>query len=215
MELHRNITDSFINYLKLHGYPDECIALEWGDGRCAIDIAILAEDLVTPIAVYEVKVSKGRNSIQTGINQLKRAMQTFDIAVPCNLVFGADNDVGFEVFDVSGAVLNNEEIDIQSMLKPQQPTKPISYKNIQAGTASKKISRAARKKQRRIDSLKPICWILFPLIAIALLVLDALGIYQLTSLRLLMLGSLVVIVLIPFFSEISLKDVTLKRKGRD
>lgn len=213
MELYRNITDSFINYLKRHGYPDKCISLEWGGRRCAIDIAILAEDLATPIAIYEIKEKKDPGTIKRGIDQLKRAVQILDISVPCNLVIGADNEVGFEVLDVSGVVLNNEEIDVLSMMKPQQPTKPISYKNMQVGIASKAISKAVRTKQKKIDSIKPICWIVFPIIGIALLLLDALDVYKITSLRLLVFGVLVIIVLIPFFSEISLKDVTLKRKG--
>ena len=215
MELYRNTTNAFISYLKKHGYPEKCIALEWGNKQCAIDVAVLAENLLTPIAIYEIKGRKRPDTIRAGISQLKRAVQTLDITVPCNLVFSEKNAVGFEVVDVSGIIYNNEELDVQSIMESQPLMEPISYQNIQAGVASKVVSRSVERKQEKIDRIKPICWIVFPVIALVLLLLDALGIYTISFLRLAVLGATVIIVLVPFFSEISLKDFTLKRKGRD
>ena len=67
MELYRNTADLFINYLKRHGYPEECIALEYGNKQYAIDIAILARDMITPIAIYEIKgKNRANNPVRTG-----------------------------------------------------------------------------------------------------------------------------------------------------
>lgn len=215
MEQFENIMDSFIDYLKQFGYPDERIALEWGDRKSAVDIAILADDLITPISFYEIKIRKNLTAVQTGVNQLKRVVQRADISVPCYLVFRDSKEVGFEIIDVSDVVLNNDSPDIKEWMDHQKPTKPVSYHNIQAGAASKAISRAANKKQRKIDRFKFVCWLVIPLVAAVLLVVDACGIYEITILRLAVFGAVVIIVLLPFFSEISLKDVTLKRKGKD
>jgi len=212
MELYENTANSFINYLRKHGYPDESISLEWGSKRCAVDIAILAEDLVTPIAIYEIKGNKNPNSIRLGINQLKRIVQNYDLSVPCNLVFQSEKDVGFEVIDVSDAVLNNNEIELQRIMEYQKPTKPMTYENAQVGAKSKSIMMALGRKQKKIDRLKLICWIIFPIIAVAWALLDAFDIYNITNPRLFVFAILVIAALLPFSSEISLKDFTFKRK---
>ena len=213
MELHKNTEDTLINYLKRHGYPDESISLEWGTPQCAIDIAVLANDLVTPIAVYEIKGRKTPDAIQKGIAQLKRAVLFFDITASCSLVFGTDSGIGFEVVEVTENVYNDEPIDMPAIMASEPPRKPVSYENLQAGAASKAVIKRQQRKQRKIDRIKWFCWLVFPIVAIALLVLDAFSIYQITVLRLVTVGAAAVIVLIPFFSEISLKDVSFKRKN--
>ena len=212
MELYKNTADAFVNYLKRHGYPDESISVEWGTPQCSIDIAVLANDLITPIAIFEIKGRKTRDAIDRGISQLKRAVHFFDITVPCNLVFASDNNVEFEVVDVTGNVYNNEEIDYSFLLTPQPLKKPVSYNNLQAGSTGKILSKTIRKKQKRIDRIKWVCWLLFPIVAIAILVLDAIDVYHITALRLAVVGAIIIIVLIPFFSEISIKEISFKRK---
>ncbi|MBO4914177.1 MAG: hypothetical protein J5449_03140 [Oscillospiraceae bacterium] len=213
MELYKNTEEAFVNYLKRHGYPDESISLEWGTTQCAIDIAVLASDLITPVAVYEIKGRKTPEIIRKGIDQLKRAVKFFDITVSCNLVFGSDNATGFEVIDVTKNVYNDEPINISEIMESHPLKKPISYGIMQAGATSKAISKRIKNKQEKIDRIKWLCWLLFPLLAIVLLLLDAFGKYQITALRLAVIGATVVIILIPFFSEITLKDVTFKRKS--
>lgn len=50
-----------------------------------------------------------------------------------------------------------------------------------------------------------------PISIVILLVLDALGIYTFNTERLLVLGVGLVTILLPFFSEITVKDLTVKR----
>lgn len=211
MELYENTKNSFINYLKQHGYPDESISLEWGNKNCAVDIAILADDLVTPIAIYEIKGMKNPHTIRSGINQLKRVVQLLDLSVPCYLVFQAKREIGFEVIDVSDVVFNDSEMDFEDIMESQKPTKPMTYKNAQVGAENKAIMKAARKRQKKIDRLKPLCWIVLPIIAFIVLLLDAFDKYLITYPRLCVYGVLVIIILLPFFSEISLKDFSFKR----
>lgn len=64
------------------------------------------------------------------------------------------------------------------------------------------------KKKKR--SLKTVCWIILPITVVALLILDAIGIYSFTVERLLVLGVGLIIVLLPFFREISVKNVSIK-----
>lgn len=69
----------------------------------------------------------------------------------------------------------------------------------------------ASGKTCRDSCLKAVCWIIIPVIAAALLALDALGIYRFNAERLTVLGIGLVIILLPFFSEITLKGICVKR----
>ena len=215
MELYKNTADNFIKYLKQHGYPNDSVAVEWGTKQCAIDIAILAEDKATPIAIYEIKGEKNQQSIKRGIEQLVRACQLLKITVPCSLVFRIDAPPFFEVIEVSDIVYNRTELDLGEIMKSHPAMEPISYKNLQSGIGAKVILEKQDAKQKRVDKLKPVCWALIPFCAIAILLLDAFNIYKLSAERLAVMGSLVIIVLIPFFSEVSVKDFTLKRNYKN
>lgn len=81
----------------------------------------------------------------------------------------------------------------------------------------RKSNRKASEKGsgRRLDLLRPICWIVVPAVIAVLLVLDARGIYTFTEERLIVLGIGLIVILLPFFSEITVKDVSVKRKDGD
>ncbi len=212
MDNYKNIEDRLIDYLKEYGYPPECIAINWGDSKMAIDVAVLSENLITPIAVYEIKQIKTEKSVERGINNLKRIANSLKINASCFLVLGKDNSAEFEIIDVTKNVYNNEPINLPSIMAPTPLKPPISYGNLQSGNASKELAKKIKNRQNKIDHLKPVCWFIFPFIATVLLVLDALKVYEFTALRLSVIGAVSIIVLVPFFSEISWKDFSFKRK---
>lgn len=67
------------------------------------------------------------------------------------------------------------------------------------------------QKKHRVSCLKTVCWIVVPVIVAALLTLDALGIYSFSAERLIVLGIYLLVILLPFFSEIDVKGIVLKR----
>lgn len=71
------------------------------------------------------------------------------------------------------------------------------------------------RKRRRLDYLKCLCWGLCPIITACLLVLDAKGIYTFNAERLLTLGIGFLIILLPCFSEVTIKDLTVRRDKSD
>ncbi len=86
-----------------------------------------------------------------------------------------------------------------------------SYNNTKPSIKNINISKNRNGKKHRIDCLKPICWIIVPAITVTLLVLDALGIYTFNVVRLTVLGIVLLVTLLPFFSEIRIKDISVKR----
>ncbi|MBO7304778.1 MAG: hypothetical protein J6V09_06115 [Clostridia bacterium] len=75
-----------------------------------------------------------------------------------------------------------------------------------------KKTRRKRKKRKRIGCTHIICWTVLPIALVALLVLDALGFYTFNGERLLVMGACALVVLIPLFSEITVKSISFKRK---
>ena len=73
----------------------------------------------------------------------------------------------------------------------------------------KKASTPSEK--RRTDALKAVCWVIVPIIVTALLVMDAFGIYAFNKERLIVVGAGFLILLLPFFSEITVKNISVKR----
>ena len=70
-----------------------------------------------------------------------------------------------------------------------------------------------KKKKRRLGSFYLICWVIIPIAVIILLILDGLGLYLFNTERLIVVGICTLIILIPFFSEITIKNITLKKEN--
>ena len=60
--------------------------------------------------------------------------------------------------------------------------------------------------------MKIICWLVVPVVMVCLLVADALGVYTFTGENLVVLGACLCVVLLPFFSEIKVKDLAVKTR---
>lgn len=214
-EIYRNTTKIFIEYLLAHSYPQSSIVMEWGNGKCAIDIAILGDDQRTPVAFYEIKGRKNPESMKRGIQQLRRACSMLSISASCSLVFSKNDAPFFEVVDISDIVHTNEELgkdQLERIMMLHQDDEPVPYAHIQSGASSKAIAHKEQKREEALDSMKKLCWIFFPIMTLFILFLDAYKIYELTSLRLIVIGAIVVIILLPFFNEISIKDFSFIRK---
>lgn len=76
---------------------------------------------------------------------------------------------------------------------------------------AKPAKTAPSEKKGSKDHLKRLCWILVPVVTVGLLVLDAMGIYTFNTERLLVLGAGLLVLLLPCFSEVSIKDLTVRR----
>jgi hypothetical protein len=77
-------------------------------------------------------------------------------------------------------------------------------------TVRKKASAKGKKKKHR-HRICFVCWLVVPLVALAALVLDGLGIYPFTAERLLAIGACLFVLLIPFFNEITVKNVSIEK----
>ena len=72
-----------------------------------------------------------------------------------------------------------------------------------------------RKKKKKFNCIQLICWIIIPLAIIGMLILDGFGLYTFNTERLIIIGTCIFVMLIPFFKEITIKDVSLKKGNND
>ncbi len=212
MQLYKNTADALVSYLLKHGYPESRIAFEWGDRQFAIDIVVLANDNVTPISIFEIKGSRTNESYLLGIEQLRRAVRRLDFSVQCSLVFGIDEAPYFIAYDVTNIVYSNAEIrPFENTRSESSKYQPVRYEYLTLGVEPKLLNHEKVKKQERIDRMKWFCWLLIPVAAITVLVLDKQHVLPLTTERLVIIGAVFIVLLLPFFSEISIKDISMKR----
>ena len=69
-----------------------------------------------------------------------------------------------------------------------------------------------RNRRKKHSFIGLLCWIIVPFAMIALLVLDGMGIYTFNTDRLLVVGVCVLVSFIPFFEEISIKNISFKKE---
>ena len=211
MELYKNTAEEFVQYLIKHGYPKDRIVFEWGRKQCAVDIVIVADDLKTPIAAFEIKGTKSRQTIVTGIRQMKRAAEQLSLSVPMSLVFGIKQPPFFQVLDISDIVYREEDVSAEEVMSTKESSVPLSYDVINSSALGKNALKKEEAKKEKLDRFGKVCWTWIPILAAIILLLDAVNFYELTTERLMVLGALLIVILLPFFSELSLGDFSVKR----
>ena len=66
-------------------------------------------------------------------------------------------------------------------------------------------------KKKKIDSMRLICWLVIPAVTAGIIAVDAFGIYTFTKENLIVIGLCILVLLLPFFGEIKVKDLSVKR----
>lgn len=206
------------DYLIEQGFPEENIVENWGKYQGGIDMVILSHDKLTPIAVFDIKVGDSRASLNLkSIPQIVKVVEHYDIKVPTFVAFYNRVRKKFEfidiplVFDLNPAI----EIDYKQFRKDENVLDTLpSYASLSNRQESVRQIEVQKKQKKYINGFNIVCWIGVPIAGIALLLLDVLAIMPLTTERLIVLGVVLISVMLPFFKEISFKDVTLKRQDK-
>ena len=76
------------------------------------------------------------------------------------------------------------------------------------------MKKIVSKKRKNLHCIKLICWIILPLSITALLILDGLSIYIFNTQRLIVIGACIIVLLIPFFSEVTIKNFSIKKDNK-
>ena len=68
-----------------------------------------------------------------------------------------------------------------------------------------------QKNKKSKSEIGVLCWVVVPIALVALLILDGIGLYKFNTERLLVIGACVMVTMFPFFEEITIKNISVKR----
>jgi len=209
-----------LSILSKENYPSDKILLDYeekigiGHFRRCYDCVVLASDGVTPLVAFEFKGVYNRDSIQRAIQFLIDTKSSM-AASRYYTVFPNDNDA-LLIFDVTDIVSNNLPVNkavIDSILNKERLIEKFdTYSNIDRQSKVKTIKRKEKRREKIISGFNILCWIILPIMIVSLLVIERIGLYDFTNERLIVIGVLLVIIMVPFFNEISVKDISIKRR---
>lgn len=203
-----DIEDKLVEKFLKNGYPSDSLIQGWKiDSQSSADLVIVDVNTGIPLIMIDVKVcaKKDReNSINRAFKNLKEYYNKEKFPIKYVAAIYTDEESKYELIDLTKAVMEsklNNHISYFSI---------PGYKFLIAGARQKAIKAEKDKQNNNILIFKILCWIVIPIIAIVLLILDAKGIYVLSTLRLIVIGACVGVALLPCFKEIKIGEVYIK-----
>lgn len=192
------------------GYPKNSILLEGQlDSHRYVDFIVVDTDSNLPLMFIEVKScsEKTRKYVkEKAFETLRRYYTTSNMPVKAVAAI-IDRDKGeLEFIDYTEAI---KEKDYKKLIGNYKlPT----YDTLSVGAQRKSIKQKEEQQTRNINVLKVLSWIVIPIICLGFLLLDAFEIYTFTTLRLIVIGVCIAIILLPCFKEIKIGEVLLKKE---
>lgn len=194
------------------GYPRNSIIMEGQlEARKIVDFVIVDTETWLPLMMIEVKSCNVRTSSIVEQNAFKDLKKYYDNNIPVKAVAAIVNrdEQKLKFIDFTEAVKENDFArKVDDYLLPE-------YEDLTIGAKQKVIKEKEIKQEKNINVLKRLCWKILPPIGGAILLLDALGIYTLSVLRLIVIGVIASITLIPCFKEITIGQVSLKQLAEE
>lgn len=190
------------------GYPKNCIVIEGKiDSRRYVDFVVNDVETGLPMMMIEVKAGSERTLEavkKLSFESLKKSYNGY--ALPIKAVAAIINKVEQRV----------EFIDFTEAIKEDDYSRMVGdyvlpeYDILIVGAKQKAIQKQEVKNRKSIKILRFLCWCIWPVIVLTLILLDAFSVYTFSTLRLIVLGAGVVITLVPCFKEITIGELSLK-----
>ena len=192
------------------GYPKESIVLEGQiDARRFVDIIINDLDTGLPLMMIEIKSCGERTQTavrKIAFDSLKRYYEKTTTPIKAVAAILDRQKVELEFIDFTEAVKENDYD--RAICNYKLPP----YEILKIGARQKVINREREKQKQRFNVLKILCWGIFPIVCLTLILLDAFGVYTLSTLRLITVGAGAIAALIPCFKEIKIGEISLKHQ---
>lgn len=201
---------SVVNKLIDAGYPKDAIVTDWRCKNHRIDIVVFDESTKIPLMFIECRTARGQYNYDALVNNLRNYNKCFDCPVRVFVAFVGNT--GIEFYDFTDNVNDSSRLSYDF-----KPVAIPNYDSLRIGAESKYVNAQKEKRKTYINGLKIICWLIIPALVITFFLLDAFTSYHLTTERLILLGGLLLSILLPFFGEIKVGDITLSnmRKNKD
>lgn len=191
------------------GYPKASIVMEGKiDARYFVDFVVNDIETGLPVLMIEVKSCsmRTRESVRKlAFEKLKKYYNASSSPLKVIAAILDREENSLEFIDFTEAVKENDfESKVENYLLP-------SYEVLTIGAHQKVIDKQKEKQEKNINALKLLCWLIYPIICIVLLLLDGFGCYSFSSLRLIVIGAGCAATLVPCFKEIKIGEISLKQ----
>ncbi len=194
--------------LLANGYPKDSIIIEGQiDARRFVDFVVVDVDTGLPMMIIEVKSCGERTSApvrKLAFESLKKYYESSETPLKAVAAILDREKKRLEFIDFTEAIKDDDyNCAVNDYRLPP-------YEILTIGAKQKALNKQEKKQDKKIAELKWLCWLIIPLVCLALVLLDAFGVYKLTSLRLITIGAGAAVTLIPCFKEIKIGEITLK-----
>ena len=204
----RNFEKKVIDILLDMGYPSDSIATEWKNNNRIYDILIIDTSTQLPLMIIECKNIPKSQKLSNVFNQLKRYESDFDYPIKlCAAIYR--DETNFEFYDFTRKIYSGDT-NLDDVSATEVPT----YHYLKLGVSSKQEKAQSTKRKKYINELKIVCWGVIPLLIIGIIILDILKVYQISTERLFIYGFLLLSLLIPFFGEVKVGNISLIQKQK-
>lgn len=191
-----------------HGYPKNSIVIEGKlDSRRYVDFVV--NDIATGLPMMMIEVKTGGERTLDAVKRLtfaslKRNYEGYDLPIKAVAAILNKVDRRLEFIDFTEAIKeNNFDRLVENYILPE-------YEILIIGAKQKVVQKQEAKNKRSINTLRWLCWLVWPVLGLGLILLDAFNVYSFSTLRLIVIGVIVVITLVPCFKEITVGEVSLK-----
>lgn len=210
-KLEQDTLIALIEYLKEHGYPESCLAIEWPVGKYRVDLAVLDPDTKEPVAIFELKNRRTNEIEMLGKKQLATFLNAMGKTnLPAYLVYGSSGDPPFEIQRVKFKEAESKDI-VTTFSAESIPT----FNTLKISNRNFKIAETREKLNEIIDKyFFVVCFICaFSLI---LVLYGTLFKKILVSTQdLILIGATVALILLPFASKIKFLGLEFERLTKE
>ncbi len=215
MSLRSQTFDKFVEALIQKDYPEDCIKLHWSDYSHKIDIAILDKTKSYIIAIYRVSTHTEHSNFSWEIDDLRRFRNYLNYDIIAGIVEVLGMPPYFNHYYVSDQVnCKKEEKKSKKDSYLYKACEILTYEGLQKTFENKSISTQINKA-KKLDDFKKIVWSgITPVVGI-LWILDWIGIYDITYERIITLGIIILLIILPFFSEITIANFFSFKKQKN
>lgn len=216
------LLQQLLEYLETYKYPIEYFDLHFPVSKyfkyyakkMTPDLTVLSIDTMEPLAFF--KVIKNINDLQKehfldDAYHMNRHTKIL-LHIPYYIVSKNGSNDSLEFFNLLTILRKCNYDKISDDSRSIVLKSPYKYEILQANNRNKNYHTKIIKKDKIISLGQLAFYFFVPLSSIILLILDALKIYLLTELRLIVFGIIILSFLIPFLTQISIKDFSVSFK---
>lgn len=211
------LVSKVVSFLNENGYPPESILLEYAIPRSnglspfRADITIVAPRELRPIAIFEIKAKPfSKQLYETASHQISAYAVRLQGPLRSFLVFTANNEKGFAIYEVTTNELGNNAGDLDNS-QYDEPPHIISFDDLIRGDLAEQRNSEIERKGEHYDEFQK-----WRLIGFILLIVLFFREYQrngwgLSWECLSVLCGAFVLWLLPYYDVIGFKDIVLQR----